>query len=157
MSSIDSLIVFGAKDLFIVIFVLAALAWVRLSDKKKLQFAATFIIAGVAAMALINIFGFLYYHPRPFVLSHTTPLVSAGLDNAFPSEHTVLSATMAAIIYFFSKRLGVLAFGLAILVGASRVAAHVHYAVDIIAGLMIGIAAACAGYFLAKKFQIKSS
>jgi len=152
----DSIIVFGAKYLFVFVVLVFCWGWLKANRSYKIQMAAAIIAAGIVAAILDKIAGKLYYDPRPFVTHHITPLVAHAADNGFPSEHTLFTFTVAAVLYFYRPRLSYLAFGLALLVGISRVAAHVHSPIDIIGGLVMGIAAGWAGYFLAARYVKKS-
>ncbi len=115
------------------------------------QLAAAVVIAGVIALALSKIAGALYYHPRPFVVQHIKPLIPHASDNGFPSEHTLLAMTLGTVVYYYRPRLAAGLFGLSILIGISRVLAHVHSLVDILGSLILGALAGWAGYQLAKK------
>lgn len=126
-------------------------AWALASVKSKKQLIITVILAGVAALLLDKLAGALYFHHRPFVTDNISPLIPHGDDNGFPSEHTLLASTLATVFYFYRRRLGIALFLLAILIGTGRVLAHVHWSIDVIGGLVLGIIAGWAGHILAKK------
>lgn len=148
----DSLIIFGAKYLFIALPLIFLLAVYQAShkDRKKLIFA---IIAAIIVAGLLDkISAKLYYDPRPFVTHHLKPLVSHAADNGFPSEHTLFCFAFAGVTYLYRRRLGWVALGLSLLVGLARIAAHVHSPIDIIGGIIFGLAAAYAGKWLAERY-----
>lgn len=149
----DSLIIFGAKYLFIVVALIYVLAWAQANRKYKIRMAAAIILAGIIAVILDKIAGRLYYDPRPFVTHHLKPLVAHSADNGFPSEHTVFTMAVSAVLVFFRPKLGALAFILSVLVGISRVAAHIHSPIDIVGGALMGIAAGCAGYYFTRRLN----
>ena len=144
----DWLIVFLANYLILVIGLLAV--FVGYKTGKRREFILTVVMAGILALDLVAIAGALYYNPRPFVSQNIEPLISHGPDNGFPSQHTVVAATLTAIIYFYGRRLVLAAFILTLLVGAGRVWAHVHSWIDILGGLAVGAVAGYAGFVLAK-------
>lgn len=148
---VDNLIIFGAKYLIFGIVFMALVIWATTTTKNRWQFATAVALAGITAFMLFKITGALYYHPRPFVVEHIKPLISHGNDNSFPSEHTLLAMTLSAVIYYYRPRLALGLFGLTLLVGISRVLAHVHSPVDILGSLILGALAGWAGYQLAKK------
>lgn len=148
----DSIIVFGAKYLFLAVIVLWLVAWWQASKFHKKQLIWSSFFAVIIAAILDKIASKLYYDPRPFVSHHVTPLVSHAADNGFPSEHTLFSMTIAATIFFFRPKLGIAAMTVALLVGISRVAAKVHSPIDIAFGLLIGLVAGYAGYWLTNKY-----
>ncbi|MBI1952186.1 phosphatase PAP2 family protein [Candidatus Saccharibacteria bacterium] len=147
----DNLIIFSAKYLIFIIILVVFVAWALASVKSKKQLIIMLISAGVAALLLDKLAGALYFHHRPFVTDNISPLIPHGDDNGFPSEHALLASTLATVFYFYRRRLGIALFLLAILIGTGRVFAHVHWPIDIISGLVLGIIAGWAGRTLAEK------
>jgi undecaprenyl-diphosphatase len=83
-----------------------------------------------------------YYTPRPYVTNHLPTYVTIlPTDSSFPSGHTMLAFALSTIIFlhFKNKKLGVIAFLVAILVGLGRILANVHYPIDVISGLILGV------------------
>lgn len=148
----DSLIIFGAKYLVVFVVLMVIVTGLKLSRKKQLEFLASLIIAGAIAGLLVKLLSKLYFNPRPFVSGHIQPLFAHAADNGFPSEHASYAATIAAVIYFYRKKFAAVAAILTVLVGLSRVLAHVHSPVDILAGLAVGVVAGYAGYYLGSRF-----
>jgi undecaprenyl-diphosphatase len=148
----DSIIIFGAKDLFVLVVLIWLVVWWQSSRKNRTELAIATIAAGIIAGILDKIAGKIFYDPRPFVTHHLTPLVTHAADNGFPSEHTILTATLAGVLFFYRPKLAGLAFLIAILVGSARVAAHVHSPIDIIGGLVIGLVSGYGGYYLTRNF-----
>jgi undecaprenyl-diphosphatase len=149
----DSITVFCAKYLFLLIPLLFMIAWIQLNKKLQKEMAAATMFAFVLAVLLDKLASKLYSDPRPFVTQHITPLVAHSADNGFPSEHTLFSVTIAAVIVFYNRKLGLIAFGFTLIVGWSRVAAKVHSPIDIIGAIAIGAAVAYVGVILAKKIM----
>ena len=137
----DLLIVFGATYLFAASFLLVIAAWImRDKAKQKPQwtaFALTIILTGLFGM----IGNHAYSHDRPFVVDGIAPLVAHAADNGFPSDHTLLTAAIAAGLWGVSRRLSLAAWVVAILVGVARVMAHVHWPMDILASLAFALVA----------------
>ena len=148
-----SLIIFGAKYLFVAVILLWLIAWLQAGRRLKMHMVSSTIIGLIIAAILDKIGDKLYYDPRPFVTHHIQPLVAHAADNGFPSEHTLFSATLAAAIFFYRPRYGILTFIIALIVGASRVAAHVHSPIDIIGGALIGALAGWLGYLISSKLM----
>jgi undecaprenyl-diphosphatase len=149
------IIIFCAKYLFVFVVLIFCWGWLQANRKTKINMAAAIVSAGIAAVILDKLAGKLYYDPRPFVTHHVTPLVAHAADNGFPSEHTLFTFTVATVLYFYRPKLSYLAFGLALLVGIGRVAAHVHSPIDIIGGIILGVLAGWTGYSIAKKYGDK--
>ena len=143
---LDKLSIFGAKYLFIVIAGIALVYFLRQprsTQKRIVIFAAVtlpliFIVSKIGAL--------LYDDPRPFVVGHFVPLIPHEPDNGFPSDHVLLCASIAAVIYPSRKRLSLILWVLTLLVGMSRVHVGLHHPVDIIGSIgmaMVVAALAC--------------
>lgn len=88
----------------------------------------------------------LWYNPRPFVVKGIEPLIAHIPDNGFPSDHTLLLATLASIAYYFDKRYSAALWVVTLLVGLSRVFAQVHHLVDILGSIVIALVSAKIAY-----------
>lgn len=146
----DSLVIFCAKYLIALILLITLAVWWQATKKDKYKLVLTIALAGVLAVILDKIAAKLYYDPRPFATHHIKPLVSHAADNGFPSEHTILTVTLSTIVVFYRRRLGILSFGLALIVGSARVAAHVHSPIDIFGAAAIGLVAGFVGFWAAR-------
>jgi len=146
----DSLVIFGAKYLFVVVALLAVYAWWRLPKSLRLQVAIQAALGLGFAAVLVKVAGALHPDVRPFVEHHFTPLVAQNSDNGFPSDHTTFTMLAAFTILPFARKWGWLLAGLALIVGLSRVAAGVHSLQDIAGGIVVGALSAAAAYYVAK-------
>jgi len=146
--SIDDIIIFGARRLTTVMILIAFVFFLRLSREKQKEIIVFAIITLPAIYLMAKISSLFYYNPRPFVVENFVPLIPHANNNGFPSDHTLLSAAVASIVYFFNKKVGTLLFVLAFLVGASRVLAGVHHVIDVAGSIIIASAVS----FLVYKF-----
>jgi undecaprenyl-diphosphatase len=116
-------------------------AAVRLrSDTAKLlkfflQFGLTLLFAYVSIMLLQVIFP----TNRPFIALGTTLLIPHLASPSFPSSHAVYSAVCAGFLWQLREKWGLWAFVAVVLIGIARVMALVHYPLDVIVGVSIGI------------------
>lgn len=133
------LIIFAAEYLIVLIVLFASVNFLKLEKQKKKEM---FVFATIA-LPIIFIFSRLasklYFNPRPFIVENFIPLVFHSNDNGFPSDHTLLATAVAAVTYFFNKKIGIILGLLAILVGLARVIAGVHHLVDIFGSIAIVI------------------
>lgn len=138
----DTLYVFGAKYLFIASPLIGLLFFLRqpLDVKKKMILFSAVTIPVIYLLAFGA--GSLYDNPRPFVVEGIIPLVQHEANNGFPSGHTLFTAAIAAVVYFFNRRIGNILLLISIVVGMSRVAAHVHHSIDILASVIIAFGVA---------------
>lgn len=155
LNRMDFLIVLCAKYLYLIIGLIAAIYWLTLPKKQKIQMAIFATCTAIIAFVLTKLGGALFYDPRPFVTQHIMPLYPHAADNGFPSDHTVLAATIAVAVYSGSKKLGLVLFGLAIVIGVSRVLAHIHSPIDILGSLIFAIAGGLAAYYLMPKIMVR--
>jgi membrane-associated phospholipid phosphatase len=92
----------------------------------------------VALLANLGI-GRAVARPRPCHVIHGAEvLLSCASDSSFPSDHSMIAGAFAAGLLILDRRLGVLAWLLALLVAFARVYAGVHYPGDVAAGLAFG-------------------
>lgn len=148
----DTVIIFGAKYL-IWLVVLAALAYLFFSPEwKRLGIFAAVSLAVAYVVGLIA--GMLWYNPRPFVVDGTTPLVAHAANNGFPSDHMLMGATIASIIFVYNRTLGLVLWVLALAVGFARVAAGVHHLVDLAGAIVISICVVAAVEYLLRRSSI---
>jgi len=81
---------------------------------------------------------------RPFVaLPNVKPLIDTGQAFAsFPSLHTAIFFAAGMFLYFYHKRLGIVYLICALLIGIARMIAGVHWPLDILVGIGVGVLAA---------------
>ena len=77
-------------------------------------------------------------------------------DKSFPSGHTTAAfSAMTAIFLVGNKRVSWLAFLFGILMGISRIYLGVHYASDVLGGILVGLIAGSAAVFIISRFPAK--
>jgi undecaprenyl-diphosphatase len=111
-----------------------------LQFKNKLTEVVFVFTSSVSAWIIASIIKSFILSPRPFILfENVIPLfLHSGMDS-FPSGHAMFFSALAMSIYFIHKRMGYLYFVVALIVGLARVAAGVHFPLDILAGYIFGI------------------
>ena len=99
----------------------------------------------------------LWYNPRPFVVKGIEPLIAHIPDNGFPSDHTLLFATLAAIAYYFDKRYSAALWIVTLIVGIHRMLGQVHHLVDILASILIALVSARVAYVIIHRLWNKQN
>ncbi|MSR70691.1 phosphatase PAP2 family protein [Candidatus Kaiserbacteria bacterium] len=110
-------------------------------------------VLGVAlplGYALARLAGLFFAHQQPFALEGFTPLIPHDVDNAFPSDHTVIAGVFASVAFLADKRVGIALWVLTLLVGAARVSAGLHYPIDILAAALLALLATLAAWGVVK-------
>lgn len=96
-------------------------------------------VTAVSSWFIAHFFKDVFHTLRPFdAMSPVLPLVAED-GYAFPSGHATFFMALASSLWFYHKRLAIF-FGIsAIIIGLARVSAGVHWPVDIIGGLILGL------------------
>ena len=151
---ITSLFIFGAKYAIIAVPVVAGIYFLKQSKLQQKHMAIFAAITLPLAYVVAKIGGKIYNNPRPFVVGHFAPLITHVPDNGFPSDHVLLSATIAAILYPYSKTVSVFVWILTLYIAISRVYVGVHHATDVVGSAMIAIVVAFLVYTQLKKIVV---
>ncbi len=133
----DTLIIFGAQYLIILSPLLALIAFFKTPQEKRKEM----VIFALITLPLALIARHVWYDPRPFMVSGVEPLIQHAADNGFPSDHMLLAASLAAVVTYFNKKIGIALWVVALLIGASRMAAGVHHAADMLGSIFIALIA----------------
>ena len=137
-----------------------AIAVVLLCTKKYRRTGLGMAIALVIGLLVCNVtLKPLVMRPRPYdyqadVFHRIIPLlVERQHDFSFPSGHTIASFEAATVIAINHKKWGIGALVLAALIAFSRMYLYLHYPTDVLASVVLGIAFAYLGNWLAGKIM----
>ena len=100
--------------------------------------------SALLALGVAHLLGELWVRPRPYI-SHPGEahlFIPASHDPSFPSDHATAAFAIAVALFLRHRKAGSLALVLASVLALGRVAVGTHYPGDVIAGAMIGTAAA---------------
>ena len=97
--------------------------------------AANFLLCNVTLKPLID-------RTRPYYVLGYDPIIPPVGDPSFPSGHTSASFAAATAIYIINKKWGIIAYIFAAVMGFSRLYLGVHFPTDVLAGAVVGAAAA---------------
>ena len=137
-----------------------AIAVALLFTKKYRKVGLGMAIAMVIGLLVCNVtLKPLVMRPRPYdyqadVFHKIIPLlVEKQHDFSFPSGHTIASFEAATVIAIHNKKSGIAAMVLAVLIAFSRMYLYLHYPTDVLASVVLGIAFAYLGNWLAGKIM----
>ena len=151
------LIVFTAKYFFItsILIILAYITFLWFKNKSNFfNFLALSLLSFPFSYLISRITELIIYDPRPFVVEHVKPLIAHAADNGFPSDHMLLTMNIAAVVFIYNRKLGIILTIIATCIGIARVLARVHHAEDIIGSVIIAISATIIAYFIKKRFKL---
>jgi len=119
-----------------VIFILIIWA-IFLSKNKMFNFSLLFL-SGLSSWVMAFVLKGILQVNRPFVDLNIIPLYKET-GYSFPSEHMAVFTAIAVSMFLIDKRAGLVFSVIAILIGLSRIAIGVHYPLDIVGGLAVGL------------------
>lgn len=142
-AALDWLIIFCGEYLpyLVLVAFLALIIFVDEPRRTKVKLLLTAVLSMlVSRFVLVELIHFFYQRPRPFLSHEVTQLLTPN-DWSFPSGHATVFFALTIACYFYNKRWGIIFFFLATLISLARVAAGVHYPLDILAGFFTGLLA----------------
>ena len=90
------------------------------------------------AFILADILKSLCHTKRPFLELPNVHSLFYESGYAFPSGHATFFTALAVMIFFINKKVGYVFMFFALLIGIGRVAAGVHFPIDILGGILLG-------------------
>lgn len=137
---VDGIAVFCAESGPYILVVLFLILWFFVGkDKKSALLEATQAV--IIGLALNQLIGLFYVHPRPFMVGLCIPLFPHVVENSFPSDHVTLMCTAA--FYLLIAR-GWIACALPLLLFTlftawGRIYSGIHFPFDMAGSLMVGL------------------
>lgn len=136
---------FMASWLVPLAILLFVLLWIRKPDHDDRAALVTVTITMLLGLAINQIIGMVYFHPRPFMIGLGHQYLRHPPDNSFPSDH----ATFLWSLAFALLALGALRVWAVLLVAAgtavawARIYVGVHFPFDMGGSLLVALAAMC--------------
>ena len=131
-----------------------ALAVVLMFTKKYRKCGVTMAVALVIMLVVGNgVLKNIFMRERPcWIDTSIALLIENPHDYSFPSGHTYSSIAAARVILLRSKKAGIAAMVMAVLIAFSRMYLFVHFPTDILASLFLGLVTAVAAHFLTERY-----
>ena len=155
---LDGAIVFSAETLGIILLLGLVIFLFSHEHGKRQGFNNIVVILGAAffAWGITEIINKVYPSPRPFlVLDDVNKLINHGGMDSFPSGHATFFSAIATAHYFYHKKIAIFYALGALIIGVARVAAGIHWPVDIVAGYIIGGVVAVFWYSVYVKLVVR--
>ena len=109
---------------------------VVMRDIRVIAFAACPLIE----LTLVTKFRDKVDRPRPFDVLDVTPLESHSSGHSFPSLHCSSSFVITTSLFYINPYLGIIGLIVSIVVAVTRLLVGVHYPLDVLTGILIGLA-----------------
>lgn len=137
---LDALMVFCAQYIPFILIAFLAYLWI-LGKRAGRRAGFRAALGGGGALVLARIVGAFHYQALPSVLGQ--PLIMHAANNSFPSDHVSFSFGIAmSLLFSGSVILWPQAVLLAVVIAFARVFVGVHFPLDVLAGALVGTAAA---------------
>lgn len=134
------LIVFAGKylgPLMLVGFVVLLFTHAKTLRERLWAGSFAFLTVLLSRALFTEIIRFFYARPRPFAVLGFEPLFVHAPSLAFPSGHMAFFFALALAVFALHKRWGWYFIIGASLIGIARIAAGVHWPLDILAGALV--------------------
>ena len=150
---LDAFGIFVAEYLaYCLVMVFGFFVWKQKTVRLRIAF---FIEASMAILVsrgiVTELIRFFYHHPRPFQILGIVPLLT---DNAysFPSGHAAVFFALSAVVFFWNKKWGGVFFACSLLMGIALIFVGVHWPLDIVGGIVVGVVSAWGVRYLLRPY-----
>lgn len=148
---LDVLAIFLAEYLgYVLLFSL--LLFLANRFRKYLRMITEIVISAIfARFVIVELIRWIWQRPRPFVYNDVNLLLTHDAP-AFPSGHAALFFAVSTIVYIYNKKAGIAFFIASFLISLARVFTGIHWPLDILAGVVVGVFSSYLIYKISKKF-----
>lgn len=135
---IGTIAVFISGPLSFVVVPFGVTLYFFIISKNKMSMFALIYLSLFSSWFFARLLKEIFRLDRPFVTHQLAPLVhTAGYS--FPSEHAAVYGALSVILFSLDKPLGYAMMVFTVLVMVSRLIVGVHYPLDVLAGVCVGI------------------
>ncbi|MDQ0497066.1 undecaprenyl-diphosphatase [Paenibacillus brasilensis] len=138
---LNPLMKFLAEDAQYLFYGGVIIYWFTRTNRNRRMVIEAFASACLA-LGFGGILALLFYRDRPFVAHHVIQLINHPANASFPSDHATGAFVIAAAIWMFRKKDGLVWLILAASISISRIWTGVHYPSDVVTGAIIGMVSA---------------
>lgn len=135
---------FFAEDVIFIVPVYLLFGWLLSTQDgtKKIMFAAA--LSGFLALLFAQAIGYIWPHPRPFMVGLGTNFLSHPAGASFPSDHVTFIAGVAFSLVYSSltRTFGVALILIGVIVAWSRIYLGVHFPFDMAGAFLVGLGSA---------------
>lgn len=142
----DSAAIFFAEYLpYLMVVAFLILVFRESGARRKFYLFAEGSLAVILARGIVTeAIRFFYNVARPFAELGFSPLIAES-GASFPSGHMAWFFALAIVVWFANQKWGIWFFVLSAIMGVARIYAGIHWPLDILGGIAVGLAS---GYFI---------
>lgn len=127
---------FNTNGVFLLVFFVFLYELVVVHD---IELAVHIVLSVVTVIVFSIVIKELFLVPRPFLSQGIDPGAGLTYYSSLPSIHAAVAFTLATTVTLHQKQLGVFLFTIAAVISVGRVLANVHYPMDVVLGMLIGV------------------
>jgi len=157
---IDWLLKGIANDYFIIVSfcLVLILLWFGTRDVEQRQADQKGVICALPSLGVAQAFVVLsnafYFRLRPFdVLPDVNLLFYEPTDSSFPSNSAAVVFAIAFAVLLYNRRAGIILLALSVLFGFSRIYIGIHFPLDILASVAIGLITSLFFHYIIKALE----
>ena len=145
---LDLIISIFASDYFFPVIFALFLVWIWFngSEQKERVVNQHIVIFSIISLAFVNWIVFVInaylFRPRPFENEQISLIFYEATDSSFPSNALAVLFAISITTLITNRRYGISLMILSIVYGISRIYVGVHYPLDILSALILGVIAA---------------
>lgn len=126
---------------FLIYFIpLHLLVFWFLGKRIERQTAVAIVLSVFVGLICSHMIGMVFYRPRPFVAGLAEALIAHKDNASFPSNHALIFTCYGVTLFLYRyKTMAKVALILAVLTCWGRIFTGVHYPLDIIGGVILGV------------------
>lgn len=122
------------------VFLLVAFVFLyELAVVRDVELAVHILLSVATVIVFSVVIKELFLVPRPFISQGIDAGAGLAYYSSLPSIHAAVAFALATTVTLHQKQLGVFLFTIAAIIGIGRVLAHVHYPMDVVLGMLIGV------------------
>lgn len=131
--------------------------------QEKIKWLSILILACCFSNVMVTpAIHYVYKSERPFLVmpevgNYKNFLKVTEYTKSFPSGHTALAFALAMVLFLYNKKTGIAAFAVAFLVGLGRILMGVHWPLDVLGGIGVGILCGWIAYGLISRLFSKTT
>ena len=155
-AAFDSLMPFITDpDPFVIPLVIVGVGLLVWGGRKGRVLVVMALVLLVASNGVSELIKLVFQRPRPCLALEAVRLLvgCSGHSFSFPSSHATNITAQALLFAFFYRPVAVPLFLFAGAVGYSRVYVGVHYPIDVVGGVLVGLACGAVFIFLTRKVE----